>query len=69
MVKFANCEVAAGRIRLTLRGGMAEYAVYGYAFAEKVDDVDYVILQPADRRCSPVFRCEKNQIATLTINL
>lgn len=69
MVKFANCEMKAGHVSLTLRGGITEYKVYGYALTETIDNVEYIKLQPADRRCSPVFRCEKSRVSTLTVHL
>ena len=69
MMKFNNCEVKAGEVSLTQRGGIAEYKVYGYAVCTTVNGVECVELQPADRRCAPVLRCEKTMIAKLTINL
>jgi len=69
MFKFGNCEMKAGHVSLVLRGGITEYKVFGFALSENVDGVEYIVLQPADRRCAPVFRCEKNRIGSLTVYL
>ena len=41
MKKFCNCEMAAGRVTLKTKQGLATYSVYGFAILEENEDGTY----------------------------
>lgn len=69
MKKFCNCEVAAGRVTLKMKGGIASYSIYGFATFEKNEEgKECIVLQPADLRCNPVMRVPVENIGFITID-
>lgn len=65
MTKFNNCEMKPAHIALRLTGGVATYKVYGYVLTfVNESGVECIELQPADRRCVPVMRVPKSNVAS-----
>jgi hypothetical protein len=68
MMKYSNCEMTAANITLRLKAGMACYRIYGYTFRTKREEIECIVLQPADRRKPPVFYAPVDEVATLEVN-
>lgn len=69
MKKFCNCEMAAGRVTLKTKQGLATYSVYGFAILEENEDgTKNITLQPADLRCSPVMRIPVENIGFISVD-
>lgn len=69
MKKFAcGCEMKAGNISVKLLDGVATYKVYGFVYREDYPDGEYIIIQPADLRCSPVAKFPVGRVESLIVN-
>ena len=65
MKNFLNCEIAPAHITLRLREGVVEYKIYGFALRD-IDDMDFIVIKPADLRRNPVMRIPVEEIESIT---
>lgn len=69
MKKFAcGCEMKAGNISVKVLGGVATYKAYGFVYREDHPDGEYIVIQPADLRCSPVAKFPVKNVESLIVS-
>lgn len=69
MKKFScGCEMKAGNISIKVLGGITTYKIYGYAYREDCSDGEYIVIQPADLRYSPVAKFPVEKVESLIVS-
>lgn len=70
MKNFGNCEMSAGHVSLRLKNGVSTYETYGFVLADRDENgEEYIFLQPADLRRSPVMKVKRESVAYVSVQL